>query len=131
MTRTLTRTHLRETAMNKFFPVLLAVALGVAGTFASPAFAQIAPPAAPRTPALAPGLYVQVTDGMVNVANKGGTQSFTAGQFGFTPSTVQPPVIVPKNPGIQFTPPPSFSAPSTVTGVASAPKSGAVDCVVR
>jgi hypothetical protein len=131
MTRTLTRTHLRETAMNKFFPALLAVALAVAGAFATPAFAQIAPPTTPKAPTLPPGLYVQVLDGAIVLANKGGAQNFAAGQFGYTASPVQPPVLIPKNPAIQFTPPPAFSAPPTGPGVASAPKSNAVDCIVR
>jgi hypothetical protein len=57
---------------------------------------------------LAPGLYVQVIDGLINVSNPGGTQSFAAGQFGFVPSPNAPPIIVPANPGLQFVPPPSF-----------------------
>lgn len=79
---------------------------------------------------LAPGLYVHVIDGMINLTNKGGAQLFSAGQFGYTASSVQPPVIVPPNPGIKFTPPPIFSSsssPSTTT----LPKSNAVDCEVR
>jgi hypothetical protein len=82
-------------------------------------------------PVLPPGLYVQVIDGLINVSNKGGTQNFSAGQFGFTPTPIQPPVIVPKNPGLQFTPPAAFSAPPPVSGTSSAPKSNAVDCEVR
>ena len=80
----------------------------------------------------APGLYVQVLDGMIHLTNQGGTQNFAAGQFGYTPSFSQPPVVLPSNPGIQFTPPPAFS-----TGSGSQPGSGgttgsdAVDCVVR
>jgi hypothetical protein len=95
--------------------------------------AQIAPPAsgAPNTGGLAPGLYVQVLDGLINVSNSGGSQNFAAGQFGYTPSIKQPPVIVPANPAIQFTPPPAFSAPPTGTQTAAGAKSGNVDCVVR
>ena len=78
--------------------------------------------------ALAPGLYVQVVDGLVTLANTGGSQSFTAGQFGFTPSLAMPPVIVPANPGIQFTPPPAFSGAS---GTSSSSTGSAVDCQVR
>jgi hypothetical protein len=62
----------------------------------------------PLTPShVSPGLYVQVTDGLINVTNNGGTQNFAAGQFGFVPSAL-PPVIVPKNPGLVFVPPPPF-----------------------
>jgi hypothetical protein len=63
-------------------------------------------------PPLAPGLHLQVTDGAIVVTNNGGSQGFQAGQFGFVPSINQPPVIVPTNPNIQFTPPPSFDAGS-------------------
>ncbi len=83
------------------------------------------------TPPLPPGLYVQVIDGLINVTNKGGSQNFAAGQFGFTPTPIQAPVVVPKNPGLQFTPPPAFSAPAPTAGTSSAPKSNSVDCEVR
>jgi hypothetical protein len=59
--------------------------------------------------ALAPGLHVAVIDGMIHVSNSGGAQTFSAGQFGFVRSPSMPPVIVPANPGLQFTPPPAFS----------------------
>jgi len=77
---------------------------------------------------LPPGLHVQVIDGLINVSNKGGSQNFAAGQFGFTPNFNQPPVIVPANPGLQFTPPPSFN--SAVQGNTLG-KSGSADCEVR
>jgi hypothetical protein len=78
---------------------------------------------------LAPGLYVQVLDGIINLSNKGGSAAFTAGQFGYTASANKPPVVVPPNPGIKFTPPPAFS--STPTGNTSGSRAAAVDCVVR
>ena len=83
------------------------------------------------TTARAPGLYVQVIDGLIHVSNPTGGQSFAAGQFGYTASFTQPPVVLPKNPGLQFTPPPAFSAPSSSPGTSGAPKSNNVDCVVR
>jgi hypothetical protein len=95
--------------------------------------AQVAPPA-PRPPggaSLPPGLYVHVIDGLIHLTNSGGTQSFAAGQFGFTPSRNQPPVIVPTNPGLKFTPPPTFSTPAGPGATAGAPKPNAVDCEVR
>lgn len=80
----------------------------------------------------APGLYVQVIDGIINLSNKGGTQTFAAGQFGFTPSFKQPPVILPTNPGIQFTPPPSFSVSSgPQSNSGGSGKANTVDCEVR
>lgn len=83
-------------------------------------------------PPRAPGLYVQVLDGIINLSNKGGSQNFSAGQFGFTPSFKQPPVVLPINPGMQFTPPPSFSSNAGPQGGAgNSGKSNSVDCEVR
>jgi len=78
---------------------------------------------------LNPGLYVQVLDGTIHVTNGGGTQNFTAGQFGFTPGFQQPPIILPNNPGLQFSPPPSFSSTGGTGGTSGKP--GEVDCVVQ
>jgi hypothetical protein len=86
---------------------------------------------APNAAGLNPGLYVQVLDGAIHVTNGGGTQNFTAGQFGYTPGFQQPPVILPTNPGLQFTPPPSFSSTTGAEGGSSGGKPGDVDCVVR
>ena len=80
---------------------------------------------------LAPGLYVHVIDGLINLSNKGGTQNFAAGQFGYTANFVKPPVIVPTNPGIQFTPPPVFQSSNNAQGANSSSKSKTVDCEVR
>ncbi len=80
----------------------------------------------------APGLYVQVLDGMIVLNNTGGSQNFAAGQFGFTPSFRQPPIVIPANPGIQFTPPPSFSSTIGAGAASSAGRpTAAVDCEVR
>jgi hypothetical protein len=86
---------------------------------------------APNTSGLAPGLYVQVLDGQIVVNNTGGAQNFSAGQFGYTPNPTTPPVVLPANPGLQFTPPPSFTSTSTSSTSASAGKPGGVDCIVR
>ena len=80
---------------------------------------------------LAPGLYVHVIDGLIQLSNGGGTQSFAAGQFGFTASFKQPPVVLPVNPGMKFTPPPAFSAPPPTAGSGDAGKAKTVDCEVR
>ena len=93
--------------------------------------AQFAPPSTPPASGLRPGLYVQVLDGLISLSNAGGAQNFAAGQFGYTPAVQSPPVIVPANPGIKFTPPPAFSMPSGSVGPSSIPKSAAVDCEVR
>jgi hypothetical protein len=87
-------------------------------------------PAAPSAPSgMAPGLYVQVIDGLITVSNPSGTTNFAAGQFGYAASLQQPPVVVPANPGMQFTPPPAFSALPNSGSAANKP--GSVDCVVR
>lgn len=80
----------------------------------------------------APGLYVQVLDGMINLSNSVGSQNFAAGQFGYTASFNQPPVVLPQNPGMRFAPPPAFSATAgTQNGTGSASSPGDVDCEVR
>ena len=93
---------------------------------ASPALSQrLVPMPGP----LPPGLYVQIIDGMINLSNKSGTLMFSAGQFGFTQSFAQPPIILPPNPGITFNPPPAFNpGPS---GGAGSGGSKPVDCQVR
>lgn len=95
---------------------------------AMPSFqlAQLTPPKSPGLPA---GLYVSVIDGAINLSNKGGSQSFTAGQFGYTANLTKPPIVVPANPGLKFTPPPTFSSNSGQTGSGS--KAAAIDCEVR
>ena len=80
---------------------------------------------------LPPGLYVQVLDGRISVANAAGTQNFSAGQFGFTANALQPPVVVPANPGLKFTPPPTFSSQTGFQGTSGGAKAGSVDCEVR
>ncbi|MET0319603.1 MAG: FecR domain-containing protein [Duganella sp.] len=88
------------------------------------------PPAPAASGARAPGLYVQVLDGMIHVTNSGGALNFSAGQFGYTPGFTVPPVAVPANPGMQFAPPPVFNS-STPGASATPPKANAVDCEVR
>lgn len=98
----------------------------------SPVAMQLAQNTPGQGNGLAPGLYVHVIDGLIQLSNRGGVQQFAAGQFGFTGSVVQPPVIVPNNPGIQFNPPPAFQSstgPQANTGSGSKPKT--VDCEVR
>lgn len=80
---------------------------------------------------LVPGLHVSVIDGQINLTNRGGTQNFVAGQFGYVPSVNQPPVVVPNNPGLQFQPPPTFNTSSGSQGSNVQQQSKAVDCEVR
>jgi hypothetical protein len=79
----------------------------------------------------APGLYVQVLDGLIHVSNPAGTNNFSAGQFGFTPSFKTPPVLLPTNPGIQFTPPPAFQQSTGPVAANGGNKAKTVDCEVR
>ncbi|HYD94082.1 MAG TPA: FecR family protein [Noviherbaspirillum sp.] len=78
------------------------------------------------------GLRVHVIDGMVNLSNGGGSQDIGAGQFGHAQSFSLPPVTLPADPGIQFTPPPQFQASTGPHGSGgTAQNSEAVDCEVR
>ncbi len=91
-----------------------------------------APPPPPSRPgALAPGLYVHVIDGLISMSNRGGSQQFAAGQFGYTASFIKPPVVVPNNPGIQFNPPPAFQSSTASQSSSSSNKPKTVDCEVR
>jgi len=92
----------------------------------------LGPMAQSPTSALPPGLYVNVTDGLIVVANSAGSMNFAAGQFGYTAGFNKPPVVVPINPALQFTPPPAFtSMMAPAPGTAGATKPAAVDCEVR
>jgi len=101
-----------------------------AGPIAPVMLAQAMPPPGP-VGGLTPGLYVQVLDGMIHVSNSGGTLNFAAGQFGFTPSLTVPPIILPANPGLKFSPPPIFNSSSAPSAGSSPPKPNEVDCIVR
>jgi len=74
------------------------------------------------------GLHVDVSDGMIILQNQGGSQDFSAGQFGYVPNANTPPAIVPPNPAVQFTPPSSFLAPSGQAGGIG--KSGGAACTI-
>ena len=109
----------------------LLAALVSTGALAQGVLPSSALPRPPVAPTLPPGLYVSVTDGQIVMNNKGGATNFTAGQFGYTASPTQPPVLVPKNPAILFTPPPTFASMSSPNASTSGNKPAAVDCVVR
>ncbi|HEU4853023.1 MAG TPA: FecR family protein [Telluria sp.] len=111
--------------------------IGIRGTtfvaqYVPPPPASSAPGrAASLPPTLMPGLHVFVIDGMISVSNPGGAQNFAAGQFGYVPSNLTPPVIVPANPGLQFTPPPTFSLTPSNGSTQTQSGEAAVDCEVR
>jgi len=74
------------------------------------------------------GLYLYVLEGIVNVSNAAGSQDVNAGQYVYVQTADSVPVILPGNPGFDFTLPPSL---------AETPKEGDVSkvadpgCVVR
>jgi hypothetical protein len=59
-----------------------------------------------------PGIFTSVTTGQIVVPQSAPNSQTNGGQFGFTPNGNQTPVNLPRNPGIQFQPPPSFSGSS-------------------
>ena len=104
--------------------------IGVRGTTYGATFCQ-----GSECGALPAGLYVDVADGKIVVSNKAGSQLMTVGQFGFVPSPTAPPVLLPKNPGTSFTPPPAMTGPA-VSGQQKESQSGSAgskpaDCEVR
>jgi hypothetical protein len=136
-TKTAAHTTYRPVIFAALEPSLIDYRLATSDAQNEFVLAQAAPgaqltPQPPGAGGLAPGLYVHVIDGIINLSNKGGSQNFTAGQFGYTASFVKPPVVVPANPGIQFSPPPAFSSTtSQKSGTGNSGKSNNVDCEVR
>jgi hypothetical protein len=119
--------HIEGNLMKKFTSSWLALLAALAS---SSALAQPTTVPSPST-ARPPGLYVQVLDGLIHVTNPSGTSSFSAGQFGFTPSLRQPPALIPKNPAIPFTPPPAFQINTSPGSNTSGSNKAAIDCEVR
>ncbi len=111
--------------------------IGIRGTNFGALFCQSDCGSVPMPSGQAPsnGLHVDVTNGSIVLINQGGSQLFMAGQFGFTPSPTVPPVILPQNPGILFTPPPSFSSgpgqSNNAPPGAGQQGGGTTDCIVR
>ena len=117
--------------MKKFISSLaLLAALVSTAALAQPTPLGAIPRSSP-SPALAPGLYVHVIDGLVNLSNQGGTTSFAPGQFGFTPTITQPPALLPRTPPLMLPLPVAFMGPSASNGATGGNKAAAIDCVVR
>ncbi len=72
------------------------------------------------------GLYLFVLAGAIEVKNNAGTQNVTAGQYVYVESLTAAPRILPGNPGINFTLPPS-SGESSPGGE----RKGQDGCIVR
>lgn len=73
---------------------------------------------------LAKGLYLDVTNGAINVSNQGGESDFTAGQFGYVLSNAIQPVLLPKDPGL-----PPVSNEKTNVGNSLGGPSGTPNCL--
>jgi hypothetical protein len=75
------------------------------------------------------GLYVDVSEGQIVVANGAGSQQFSAGQFGYVANLNSPPVILPPSEGVTLTLPSSIG--SNAPDGSNPPGPGDVDCEVR
>ncbi|MFZ6767291.1 FecR family protein [Undibacterium sp. Di26W] len=78
-----------------------------------------------------PGLYIQVLDGTIFLKNDAGLLEVSAGQFAYAISFSKPPVLLPNNPGMQFSPPVSFPAGNSQENASNEKKSGSLICEVR
>jgi len=104
--------------------------IGIRGTNFGALFCQNDCGGVPTTNGNVPsnGLYVDVTQGAVIVANNAGQQIFQSGQFGFIANLNTPPMVIPPAQGVPVTMPTSISknAPATTQQ-----GSNNVDCVVQ
>jgi len=60
------------------------------------------------SPGLDPGLHVHVSEGGISLVNEAGAFQYDPGQFGYIKDRQTKPVKMFANPGMRFTPPPSF-----------------------
>jgi hypothetical protein len=67
------------------------------------------------SPGLEPGLHVHVGEGGISIVNDAGRFQYDPGQFGFIRNDKTRPVKMFTNPGMRFTPPPSFGEADTLT----------------
>jgi hypothetical protein len=63
--------------------------------------------------AFGPGFRLTLDGRVIQVSHASGAIGYSAGQFGFLPSTTAPPVVVPRDPSTVFTPAPVFQRPPT------------------
>jgi hypothetical protein len=105
--------------------------IGIRGTVFGVQWVEAGAASLPGEELLKPGLHVRVVDGAVNVSNGAGAQVLTAGQFGFVGAPDRAPVVVPANPGMTFTPPPSFTSVETKDAGKPLEPAAAIDCEVR
>lgn len=77
------------------------------------------------------GLYFFVAEGAINVTNQAGIQPLSAGQYGYVQDVQSKPQILPGNPGLNFSLPPTVSSDSGSHKKSEGGDSKQVDCVVR
>jgi len=63
------------------------------------------------------GFYLLVLEGIINVRNSAGSKNINAGQYAYVKNEVSEPQILPGNPGLDFTLPPSFRDVSKDVGI--------------
>ncbi|WP_226929516.1 FecR family protein [Janthinobacterium aquaticum] len=124
---------LGKRSKEKFSLKTPAATIGIRGTnFVAE---MVPPPNAANTangPDVRPGgLYTAVSEGGIEMVNPAGKATVDAGQFGFAPSFVRPPVKLPTDPGMQFTPSPSFNSMTAPQGTEPTKDLNTVDCEVR
>lgn len=106
-------------------------AIGVRGTNFGALFCQSDCGSVPTPGGTTPrnGLYVDVSQGAVVLANPAGQQIYQTGQFGYVANLNTPPVVIPPTEGVPVTMPLSIS--KNVPGAGTNAASTDVDCVVR
>jgi hypothetical protein len=105
--------------------------IGIRGTTFGALFCQSDCGSVPTPSGSTPqnGLYVDVSEGQIVVANGAGSQVFSPGQFGFVANLNTPPVILPPSDGVPLTIPSNIGS-NTPDG-SNPPGPGDVDCEVR
>lgn len=77
------------------------------------------------------GLYFYVAEGTIAVTNKVGALNISAGQFAYAKSPDEKPVILPRDPGLKLSIPPSVAPSSSSQGQSGDGGDKKVDCTVR
>jgi hypothetical protein len=73
-------------------------------------------------------IYVQVTDGDATVSNEKGTLDLSAGQVGLVAAD-QAPLFLSTDPGLQFTPPPTFIRSVMTSSIVNTGRN--LECAIR
>lgn len=80
---------------------------------------------------LTAGLYLFVSDGAISIKTNAGIQHINTGQYAYVQHVNAPPVILPGNPGLNFSVPPAVAPPSSSKGAAAESETKNVNCTVR